>query len=134
MLDHNFGLVRDAWRREYFPGMRTNEPLDDRIRAAYLDGATMVEVSELTGASMRRVRRVLHERDVPIRSGGPARLQLPLDEVAELYRQGLTLEEVAQRFGVSTNTIHHRLRDSGVERRRVGPREGWRDKQRELRG
>lgn len=105
--------------------MSSADSLDDRIVECYVGGATMVQVSERTGASMRRVRRVLHEREVPIRVGGTKKFDLPVEEIAALYRQGLTCEEVGRRFGVSANTIHDRLREHGIETRRVGPRVGW---------
>jgi AraC-like DNA-binding protein len=53
------------------------------------------------------------------------RAAIPGQELHELYvAQGLTIEKVAARFGVSTATIARRFTDVGIRPRRRGP--GWR--------
>jgi transposase-like protein len=48
--------------------------------------------------------------------------ELPVEAIAEAYRAGATLEELADRYGCSVGAVRSRLRAAGVPRRRQGPR------------
>lgn len=45
-------------------------------------------------------------------------------EAADLYRRGLTLDEIARHLPASPGQIRLRLLDAGVQMRRRGPRPG----------
>ena len=107
-----------------------NLELDDEIVDRYLAGATMEEVSTATAASLDRVRRVLNERGIPFRSGAAHRIPLPAAELADLYQDGLTIAQLAERYHVSTNTVYSRLRELGVSMRPRGPQPGWYERRR----
>lgn len=47
------------------------------------------------------------------------RAPISADEAVALYRSGLSLAEIGQRFGCHAQTVANRMRDAGVERRSV---------------
>lgn len=55
--------------------------------------------------------------------GGP-RISLPVKSIVSLYKSGLSMAVIGQRFGVSLGTIQNRLKTAGVSRRRPGIQPG----------
>lgn len=49
-------------------------------------------------------------------------IALPVHELVDAYRSGLTLPEIADRFAVSVDTVARRLEQAGVPRRPTGRR------------
>jgi DNA-binding CsgD family transcriptional regulator len=89
---------------------------------------TLAEVSERVFWSVTAVRSVLVRSGVPTRSRGlrpgtPGRsivlTREQVERIAELYRSGLSLTEVAARLGVHFTTVSHHLDRAGVRRRSV---------------
>jgi hypothetical protein len=53
-----------------------------------------------------------------MRSSGPQRLQIPLNEATRLYLSGHTLKQLAARYGVSETIVSNRLSAAGTPMRR----------------
>jgi hypothetical protein len=53
-----------------------------------------------------------------MRSSGPQRLQIPLDEAIHLYLSGHPLKQLATRYGVSETIVSNRLSEAGTAMRR----------------
>jgi len=53
------------------------------------------------------------------------RKQLPDQEIAELYLEGLSIADLARRYGVSTSTIHRRLHEQEIQTRSCRPPQPW---------
>lgn len=129
--------VRDDLRRHGLtlrPTAQSAPGLDaigeDGLRSLYVEeGLTLVEIAERVGCSPGAVGKRLHRAGVKMRPrGGPAR---PPDEsdvverLRELYvEQGLSVLEVARRFGRSRDWVITRLDRFGL------PRRGWQKKPR----
>ena len=67
-------------------------------------------------AKLRKTRRQLWEEtgEVPPASGGsPARKDLPLDIIRQLYYEGWPKKEIARELNVSTSTIRRRVAEIG---------------------
>ncbi|MCL4242741.1 MAG: hypothetical protein KJ048_15430 [Dehalococcoidia bacterium] len=47
--------------------------------------------------------------------------RLDLDQIAELYADGATIAELADRFGLSQETLRRRMAEANIPRRRRGP-------------
>lgn len=81
----------------------------------------MIAIAGDLGLDRRRIRRVLYERGAAAPRAGLTAAQIR--RAAELYEAGSSLADVADRFGVTANTIRRLLVDCGVEMRpRVGGR------------
>lgn len=52
------------------------------------------------------------------------KIDLPHEEVKILYESGLTLLEIAQRFGISVEPVKRTLKEANVPRRKAAPRPG----------
>ncbi|MBS4914181.1 MAG: helix-turn-helix domain-containing protein [Veillonella sp.] len=63
--------------------------------------------------SQDTIVRRLHEYRIPIRT---RKLELPMDEVVTLYRKGIGVKQLAQRYQCSHTTLANRLRKAGVLR------------------
>jgi transposase-like protein len=129
--------VRDDLRRHGLtlrPTAQSAPGLDaigeDGLRSLYVEeGLTLVEIAERVGCSPGAVGKRLRRAGVKMRPrGGPAR---PPDEsdvverLRELYvEQGLSVLEVARRFGRSRDWVITRLERFGL------PRRGWQKKPR----
>lgn len=56
---------------------------------------------------------------------GRPRKELPDREIAELYLEGLSINDLAQRYQVSKRTIHGRLREQDIPMRSCRPTQPW---------
>lgn len=87
----------------------------DTLVSRYLDGVPTLTLAKQFKLGKETVSRLLRGAGVEIRRQG-----LPEDrvaEAAELYRSGLTLAEVAWRYGVSVHAVYNKLRTVGVQMR-----------------
>lgn len=75
----------------------------------------MIAIAGDLEVDRRRIRRVLYERGAAAPRAGSRRHRSGC--AAELYKAGSSLADVADRFGVTANTIRRRLVDCGVEMR-----------------
>lgn len=50
------------------------------------------------------------------------------EQLAECYRAGLTIQEIADCYGIQRDTVWTRLKRMGVERRKRGPRPAKRER------
>lgn len=107
----------------------------DKLGAAlerdYVKGRSLVELAEQHGTSAGRVRTILLERGVALRSrGGSVRKPDPererrAKEVAKKYRAGATLAELGSEYGVSASTARNLVQAGGGQLRpRGGGRSG----------
>lgn len=109
-------------------------PLDE-IAEAYGDGISIAFLAEYYGVSYPTMWKRLDELGLIART----RKQLPkpkpkvrvpftTEDLVELYRNGLTYEEIGERFGITREAVRQRLVRAGVATRRNGQGAGalWR--------
>ena len=94
---------------------------DEIVRIHNDEHLTQEEIGKKVGYSPGRVCIILHERGVQtIGSGrilnGKLRY-LKGDEIAQMYNEGRTLEEIAKEFGCSISLVHTILHERGVQTR-----------------
>lgn len=111
-------------------------PLDEHKKASilhlYANGNGSVTIGKLLGISYKSALRVLEESGIKIRSeGGPGGKREPLTDdmaskIVDLYTKNIeyTIADVAERVGVSKNTVHKALQDRAVPMRPPGRRKG----------
>lgn len=87
---------------------------DEEIVEAYREGASLSQVADRYGVSRSRVYRTILRLDPGvIRKQGPSRRTSPSErdlEIVEAYREGASLDRVADRFGVSWRTVYRTIR------------------------
>lgn len=97
----------------------------DAMAAMYEKGASLTEVGRHFGVSCQAVHRALLARDIPRRpcQGGRPRTEAG-DQMAAMYQRDerVTIQQVADHFGVVPNTVWQALAIRGIPRRPVGPR------------
>ncbi len=101
-------------------------PRDGTVERMYAEGMGCRNISKVFGCNDEAVRQYLRRRGIQLRpkaegsriAGLQRRRPVPTEEVARLYKDGATLNELRERFKVSTPAIVARLRAAGVERRR----------------
>ena len=70
------------------------------------------------GIRRDQVSIILRRAGVEVRPGIQAKLsENDKDEIAELYRSGLSIHKLARRFGVTDNPVHNALKERGVRMR-----------------
>ena len=87
------------------------------VKELYEDGYTIEDIAEVLGVSGNVINSVLRETQAEIRPSNKPRV-IPsdkVDEVVELYLQGLDLYEVAEKFGVSRNAVQRRLLEQNIQ-------------------
>lgn len=103
--------------------------MDEKILELYEKYETCREVAYELGITNEFVRRVLIKHGVPRTHRHPKpktgmtcrrNIELPIDEIVELYESGLTTAEIGEMFGCSYTTVNRRLKSAGVELRSVG--------------
>jgi transposase-like protein len=97
--------------------------LEEKVAAAYLEGATTTVLAEQFDVSASTICRVLDRAGMPRRSRGQrvSGVRGREQEVAAAFLSGATVQELADRFGCSTKPINDALARAGVTRG-VGPR------------
>jgi len=76
------------------------------------------EIAEIYGCSVGTVHNRLHQYAIPLRSPGRVPVKISKQELEELYmRQGLSLRQIAKRYGCDHSTIRNKLAEYGLERR-----------------
>jgi transcriptional regulator with XRE-family HTH domain len=79
----------------------------------YEQGATTAQLAESYGISRTAVKDLLHRQGVAVRR--PVGLGAgEIDEAVRLYRAGWLLREIAEKFGVSQETMRRKLLGRGV--------------------
>lgn len=85
------------------------------------DGASVAEIARTYRVSADAVRRQLAARGVRAPRGAPRLRRVSAAEVAALYeRGGLSMAQIAVRYGVSRWLVGARLDEAGVARRPRG--------------
>lgn len=102
------------------------------IAAAYIAGATTIELEERFGVNRGNVSRIVRRMGVATRPRGAtkgtsltpeqraARSHPQAAEMVEAYLNGESLEGVAERFGVFASTVQRHVRRAGHETRSTG--------------
>lgn len=119
---HNW-LVAAGVPRRPSPATVRRDVSDDEIVRLYVDGGlSAAEVAEQLGCSASLVFARLARRGVPRRDRGATRRGRPGDsELAHLYGEGgLSLRDLARRYGVSAQAVQRWLVAGGIERRSPG--------------
>lgn len=105
------------------PPQRRLSPADvHELIAAYQAGATISQLAADLGVHRTTVAVHLDRHQVPRHHEQTAWDDSTLDEAAELYAAGLSLIDVADRFGIDPQTVANRFRRAGVA---VRQRRGW---------
>lgn len=96
------------------------------LRRLYVDdGLGCREIGERTGLDRETVRRRLATMGVQRRRRGGHGSPVPAAELVEFYEEhGLTLEQLADRFGINRETVRRRLVGLGCTMRPPGRRTG----------
>lgn len=115
---------------------RTTLP-SDVIAQTYESGTSVADLAEQYDVTVQAIYHHLHkvgialrhDRHYPVHLIGQTYLtgqdhhgwiDLPTEEIGELYRAGQSLTIIAGKYDVSVPTIHRRLKAIGVEMRRAG--------------
>jgi len=113
------------------PRLRLSVPLeqqDEIVRLYNQRGGSLATVAAQTFWSQGTVLDVLRANGVPMRSQGSAHRKISVEqelERCELYGQGLSIHEVADRVGVTYEAVRQTLVRSGREIRRQGDNLRW---------
>jgi transposase len=97
---------------------------DDQIVRLYEQGHTAAEIADHLGCSTSLVYFRLERRGIARRPRAPRGCRRPADaQLAHLYWDcGLSLRDLAGRYGVSRQAVHGWLIAAGIERRPAGAR------------
>jgi DNA-binding CsgD family transcriptional regulator len=87
---------------------------------AYLSGKSLREVGALFGLHREQVRQILIKEGVPCRPG-VHRPGLPKNEILRAYAAGATLQELADKYGVTPGAVGYYVRQAGLSRK-PGPK------------
>jgi transposase-like protein len=98
---------------------------EPEVVAAYEAGETIESLARRHGCSTESIRSLLHARGVRTRPrGSPSPLVGREGEVAAAYREGATIRELVDRFGVNARTVRKVLSAEGVPMRPPGRKPG----------
>jgi transposase len=94
------------------------------VAERYLDGESTRSLARQFDISRETIRKYLSDQGVPMRpSIRKSALTLEMkQEAAEAYEAGMTLQQIAEVFGVSYTTIRRALKELGVRSRPPGHR------------
>lgn len=119
-------LVR-AGVRERHRGVEERDARHAAMATAYINGATIEDLARAFGLSLGTVTAIV--RGHPLSSDfykknstRGARTRSLAPAMAEAYRLGATIHEIAERFDFSPMTVHRALRLQGIGRRKSGRR------------
>jgi transcriptional regulator with XRE-family HTH domain len=103
-----------------------NEITAEKLTELYHEqGLTLAQTAKAVGVSVPTVRVRMAEFGIDVRSrggaGGRKKIVISKEKLTELYHeQGLTLQEVADKCGVSLPTVRARMEEHGVDVRSPG--------------
>lgn len=98
----------------------------------YREGHGMNHIAWLLDSTLGKVHYILKKRGVKMRPAGKYSRQAkrknlkndPMVKAERLYREGKTIDEVAEELGLHRSTMGRKLRERGVPMRPVGQRPG----------
>lgn len=95
---------------------RTETELEQQAIASYLRGNSLKQVEQAIGLGSATVYNVLHRYGIPLRTKGGIN---PIDKnlVAEQYKSGMTMQEIADEQGVTASAIKLYLNEQNIQRR-----------------
>ena len=94
----------------------------ERLIAAYVEGNSVPQLSGRFNIHRTTVLAHLERNAVPRRRMGPKLSDEDVDEAADLYRDGFSLDVIGHRFRVAPDTVGKALRRVDVQ---IRPRRGW---------
>ena len=116
------GRPREEKGRLSNPSQRRLSPTDvDDLIAAYEAGSSISQLAVDFSVHRTTVTAHLDRHQIPRHHERVTWDDGTLREAAEMYASGLSLADVAERFGVDAQTVANRFRRAGV---RVRPRRG----------
>ncbi len=93
----------------------------NRLEILYRENLTLIQIGKIFRVGPRTVSRAIDFYQIPKRKktgAGDHAVELrKTREMAELYQNGMTLESVGKRFGLTRQGVRHRFRQAGIERR-----------------
>ena len=112
----------DLQGRRSGPAQRRLSPIDiDDLISTYQAGATISQLAVKFDVHRTTVAGHLDRGGIPRRNEQTAWDDEKLRQAAELYATGLSLADVADRYGIDAQTVANRFRCAGVP---VRPRRG----------
>jgi uncharacterized protein (DUF433 family) len=121
-----FSTIRDRLKKN---GVKLRPPRNmkridlpvEEIISYYESGMTLTKIADKYGVSYKTIIARLRENGVKIRpSRSMKRIELPVEEIISEYESGSSALKLADKYGVSINTILYRLRENGVKIRYRG--------------
>lgn len=118
-------MAGKKWDKKYLRGWDRRHPdvSQDRVRDLYEAGFSLKQIEDITGVPDWRVRRSLVRQEVELRNRTEYE-RLPHEVIAQtafMYeRMGLSVQEIAEHYGVARSTVQHRLKRHGVKMRTKG--------------
>lgn len=101
--------------------MTQAQPTRDELAQLYeADRLNLEAIGQRYGVSRKLVTRWLKEGGIAIRKAerGVKVEPPPVEELRKLRADGLSLDEVAQRFGVARTTAHRWYKEAGIKQQR----------------
>lgn len=103
--------------------MRKRTLTDSEIVQMYLSGIDSMTVGLNANCDAQTVLKIVRAAGFPTRPPGGVKKHKPsrltIEQAAQLYRSGLSVQEVADKAGIDRSTMHARLRTAGVEIRSI---------------
>lgn len=103
--------------------MRARTLTDSEIVQMYLSGTDSLTVGLHANCDAQTVLKIVRAAGHPTRPPGGVKKHkassLTIEQAAQLYRSGLSVQEVANKAGLDRSTMHARLKQHGVEIRSI---------------
>lgn len=100
---------------------------DAELAKRYQEGVSLMILSEQFGIGIAHISSILKQQDVPTRSRGrpkgfvnDAVTHERNERIAQLYQEGLTLETIGQKYGLTRERIRQIIRTQGVSKTEGG--------------
>lgn len=120
-MPDGIGSDRPARRVLRRPNRKLSRPEIDQLVADYQAGVCLTGLGKRFGLHRQTAKAHLERREVTIRSELPAMTPDQVQEASQLYEaSGLSLLQVAARFGVAPNTLRRALVRAGFKIRPRG--------------
>jgi predicted DNA-binding protein YlxM (UPF0122 family) len=94
----------------------------DQLEILYRENLSLTEIASVLSVSQETISKAIDFHKIPKRkhpgAGNGAVENSRTREMAELYRSGLSLEEVGEKFGLTRQGVRYRFMQAGINRRR----------------
>lgn len=116
-LLHKNGINPTGWKVQKHEPSYTVKPIDDQEReyiiSEYLRGQNIKDICAVARHSYKTVSKILKEADIPIRS----QRKITDDQILEEIENGLTRQEIADKYGLHVERLAFYMSRLGVHAR-----------------